>query len=243
MVEENNMATTYSNPKEMLGYIVVKFIDQQLPLLQNIPYDRRAVFAFYYQLKGLDSQLISFRDDMSLSLMSPDAEQEDTEIDYRTAMREINEILKENWKNVYAKDYEDFMGGLYRWAELIASCYPKLGLVPESDTNIDDKRENLINVNPKAMAEEDEIPYAGNETKDWEAEANEPDPNRLTKEQFEEFNARPKQQPRNIDPRTRENNREIEPEREPEPVVAQPDPEELQRERDRQNRRQAYRLI
>lgn len=147
------MSTTYSNPKEMLGYIVVKFIDQQLQLLQNIPYDRRAVFAFYYQLRGLDVQLISFREDMKIIL---DDNGKPLELNYYQVIKEINEILRDNWDKVFAKDYEDFMGACYRWAELIASCYPKLGLVPESDTQIDDKRDNLIEPNEAEMQEEKE---------------------------------------------------------------------------------------
>lgn len=150
------MSTTYSNPKEMLGYIVVKFIDQQLPLLQQIPYDKRAVFAYYYQLRGLDAQLISFRDDMQLTILPEKQDEEDVVIPYRTAMIEINSIIKENWMNVHTKDYEQFSGALYRWSELIASCYPKLGLVPESDTQIDDKRENMIHPDQKEMEEENE---------------------------------------------------------------------------------------
>lgn len=147
------MSTTYSNPKEMLGYIVVKFIDSQLPLLGNIPYDRRAVFSFYYQLKGLDVQLISFREDMKLILEDEDGPKEYA---YYTVMKEINEIIRSRWQNVYAKDYEEFMGALFKWAELIASCYPKLGLVPESDTYIEDGRENEVKALPKEMEEPNE---------------------------------------------------------------------------------------
>lgn len=147
------MSTTYSNPKEMLGYIVVKFIDSQLPLLGNIPYDRRAVFSFYYQLKGLDVQLISFREDMKLILEEEDGPKE---YPYYTIMKDINEIIRSKWQNVYAKDYEEFMGALFKWAELIASCYPKLGLVPESDTYIDDGRENEVKALPKEMEEPNE---------------------------------------------------------------------------------------
>ena len=139
------MVTTYSEPKEMLGYIVVKFIDQQLPILMNVPYDKRSVFAFYYQLRGLDSQLVSFRKDMFIL-------EGEKKYDYFEVMEEINNTIQTQWNYVFGKDYDTFMKALFKWSELIASCYPKLGLVPESKQII--QAENIVNEEP-----EEEVPY------------------------------------------------------------------------------------
>lgn len=144
-------ATTYSEPKEMLGYIVVKFIDQQLPILMNVPYDKRSVFAFYYQLKGLDSQLVSFRKDMFIL----EAEQK---YHYFDVMEEINNTIQTQWNYVYGKDYDTFMKALFKWSELIASCYPKLGLVPESGEII--KPENIVNDTEETETGGEEIGYS-----------------------------------------------------------------------------------
>lgn len=148
------MSTTYSEPKEMLGYIVVKFIDQQLPILQNVPYDRRATFAFYYQLKGLDSQLVSFRSDMFII-------ENEKKYKYDEVMTEIKRIIKEQWESVYAKEYELFMGALFKWSELIASCYPKLGLVPESKEIVEP--ENIVKQEDEITEEMEEDNLGNNE--------------------------------------------------------------------------------
>ena len=133
------MTTTYSNPKEMLGYLVVKFIERQLEVLQLIPYDRRAVFAYYYQIKGLDAQLVSFRSDMFLLT------ENDERVEYAEAMPSIEKKINENWGNVYGKDYDAFLKGVYAWSELIASSYPKLGLVPETgEINRAHKEDNVM---------------------------------------------------------------------------------------------------
>lgn len=119
------MTTTYSEPKEMLGYIVVKLIDQIVPLAMNIPYDRRSAFALRNTIEMLDRQLVSFRSDMFLV-------RDGKKVKYEEIIGEIRNTIIEQEQYVHAKDYGQYMTAIYAWSELIASCYPKLGLVPES---------------------------------------------------------------------------------------------------------------
>lgn len=146
------MTTTYSNPKEMLGYLVVRFIERQLEVLPLIPYDRRAVWAFYYQIKGLDSQLISFRNDMFL--YGPDNEK----VRYDDAIPQIEKVINDHWNSVYAKDYESFLRAVFKWSELIASAYPKLGLVPESGETAaaENREDHVIN---QSRVSDDEVSH------------------------------------------------------------------------------------
>ena len=181
------MTTTYSNPKEMLGYLVVKFIDRQLEVLNLFPYDRRAVFAYYYQIKGLDAQLVSFRSDMFLI-----SEDDGQRISYSEAMEQISELIKQNWDNVYGKEYDLFLKAVYKWSELIASCYPKLGLVPETGEVVRaHQEENILEddnaINENQPEQTDTIP--GTPTMEPEPERGsggnrEPDP-RVSKREVE----------------------------------------------------------
>lgn len=175
-------ATTYSNPKEMLGYLVVKFIDRQLEVLNLFPYDRRAVFAYYYQIKGLDAQLVSFRSDMFLL-----SEEDNEKIGYNESMEQINEVIKQNWDNVYGKEYDNFLKAVYKWSELIASCYPKLGLVPETGEVIRaHAEENILEddnaINENQLEQNEPIPGNRNDEPGENRGSGEPDTGSNTRE-------------------------------------------------------------
>ena len=134
------MTQTYSTPKEMLGYIVIQSMQKILEIIPSMPYDRRAVISFYQELRYIDTQLMTFREDMYLI-----SEADGSKINYKDAMVEISKKITENYSNIYAKDFDEFLKAAYKWCELIASAYPKLGLVPETgEMSRMYKEENVI---------------------------------------------------------------------------------------------------
>jgi len=120
------MVTSYSSPKEMLGYLIVEQLRESPGLLKMVPYDRKSAHSYYYLLRGLHSMLYTFHDDMFIMT------EDNQKIPHNEAYPQIETIRKENWDRIYSKEEDLLMISLFKYTELIASSFPKLGLVPES---------------------------------------------------------------------------------------------------------------
>ena len=128
------MATTFSNPKEMLGYKIIQDLQNAPEILKSAPYDRKAAYAYYYVLRHLHSQMISFHSDMFV--IGEDGVKYTHEQAYPAIITEI----KNNWATVYSNQQDLLLEALFKFSELIASSFPKLGLVPESGEAIEEER-------------------------------------------------------------------------------------------------------
>ncbi len=121
------MTTNYTNPKEMLGYVVIQYIQKSQEFSPLVPFDRKYAFSYFRTIKNLDSWLVSFRSDMFLL-----DEETSERVYYKDAMPQIMQMINENKEKVYAREYEPYLYAIDKWCELIASSFPKLGLVPET---------------------------------------------------------------------------------------------------------------
>jgi len=138
------MATTFSNPKEMLGYKIIQDMQGAPDILKSAPYDRKAAWAYYYTLRHIHSQMISFQSDMFV-LDIDEETKELTRYPHNVAYPVIMNEIKSNWATVYSNQQDLLLEALFKFSELIASSFPKLGLVPESGESIHEE-ERILDV-------------------------------------------------------------------------------------------------
>jgi len=119
-------ATTYSNPKEMLGYLIVQWVADMRTTAKLVYYERNAAKTLLFEIDMLDSQVSTFRQDMKIQVSRGVFE------DYWETMEKIKPIIVAAEDGLQYKDYAAFREGVKTWLELIASAYPNLGLVPET---------------------------------------------------------------------------------------------------------------
>lgn len=129
------MVTTFSNPKEMLGYKIIQDMQSAPDILKSAPYDRKAAWAYYYMLRHIHSQMISFHSDMFV-LEQDEQTGEMNRYSHKEAYPVISQHIKNNWATVYSNQQDLLLEALFKFNELIASSFPKLGLVPESGEHI-----------------------------------------------------------------------------------------------------------
>lgn len=142
------MATTFSNPKEMLGYKIIQDLQNAPEILKSAPYDRKAAYAYYYVLRHLHSQMISFHSDMFV------VGEDGLKYTHAQAYPAIITEIKNNWATVYSNQQDLLLEALFKFSELIASSFPKLGLVPESGESIEEER--IINPGLENNGEEEQ---------------------------------------------------------------------------------------
>lgn len=147
--------TTYSNPKEMLGYLLVQWIADIREISKYVYSQRSYAKTLIFQIDLLDSQLSTFRSDMFYQVSA------EKYMDYWQTMKTIEPDLALAEQELSEKDYTAFKRGVKKWLELMASCYPKLGLVPETgvDVGLGDKQENTINEGENVGGESLEYEY------------------------------------------------------------------------------------
>lgn len=124
-------ATTFSHPKEMLGYMIIQDFAHITEVTKLIYYDRKAAMTVAALLGTLDAKMTPFHNEMFYDEYS-ETEGVVTRLDYRKSKLLIEKSLKEASNMLYEKNYDAFIKGIIMWETLIASSFPKLGLVPET---------------------------------------------------------------------------------------------------------------
>lgn len=123
--------TTYSNPKEMLGYLLVQWISEIREIAKYVYVQRAQAKALIFQIRLLDTQISTFRSDMYYQVGKEEY------WDYWKTMKEkVEPNIEVAYSELQEKEYKAFVEGVGIWLELIASSYPKLGLVPETGISL-----------------------------------------------------------------------------------------------------------
>lgn len=134
-------ATTFSNPKEMLGYMIIQDFAHITEVTKLIYYDRKAALTVTALLGTLDAKMTPFHNEMFYNSYD-EQKDETTKMDYNKAKAHIEAHLKEAANMLYERNYESYIKGILMWETLIASSFPRLGLVPE--THETSKEEGLV---------------------------------------------------------------------------------------------------
>jgi len=119
----------FTNPREMLPYLIVEKLRRLGEISEKVPYERKAGHAYYLVLRQMDEELSLMRKYMKIK-------DGDGKIwAYEDVIKQIENGVMENWENVLARDYRPFMEFNYLWLRLISSSFAHLKLVPSTKIN------------------------------------------------------------------------------------------------------------